>query len=56
MSGTERVSVSEIERALREADVPEDAMATDEDLLRYVGRAEAVAIMRDMLGLTGTSA
>jgi hypothetical protein len=26
-------------------------MATDEDLLRYEGRAEAVTIMRDMLGM-----
>lgn len=43
----------EIERALRAADAPEDSMATDDDLLRYEGRAEAVAIMRDMLGLVG---
>lgn len=47
----DRVSVSEIERALRAADVPEDSMATDEDLIRYEGRAEAVGIVRDMLGL-----
>jgi hypothetical protein len=40
---------SEIERALREADAPEDAMATDDDLLCYEGRAEAVEIFRDML-------
>lgn len=39
----------EIERALRAADVPEDSMATDEDLIRYEGHAEAVRIMRDML-------
>jgi hypothetical protein len=46
-----RVSRSEIDRALRAADAPEDSMATDEDLLCYEGRAEAVEIMRDMLGL-----
>lgn len=45
------VSWSEVIRALRAADVPEDSMATDDDLLRYEGRAEAVAIMRDMLGV-----
>ena len=43
------VSRSEVIRALRAADAPEDSMATDDDLLRYEGRAEAVAIMRDML-------
>jgi hypothetical protein len=43
------VSWSEVIRALRAADVPEDSMATDDDQLRYAGRAEAVAIMRDML-------
>ena len=47
----ERFSRSEIERALREADVPEDSMATDDDTPYYEGRAEAVAIFRDMLGL-----
>lgn len=45
------VSWSEVIRALRAADVPEDSMATDDDLIRYEGRAEAVAIMRDMLGV-----
>jgi hypothetical protein len=48
----ERISRSEVERALRAADAPEDSMATDDDLLRYEGRAEAVAIMRDMMGWT----
>lgn len=47
----EKISLSEIERALREADAPEDSMATDEDLIRYQGRAEAVTIIRDMLEL-----
>jgi hypothetical protein len=42
-------SRSEVERALRAADVPEDSMATDDDLIRYEGHAEAVRIMRDML-------
>jgi hypothetical protein len=41
----------EVIRALRAADVPEDSMATDDDQIRYEGRAEAVAIMRDMLGV-----
>ncbi len=45
------VSRSELERALREAGPPEDSMATEDDQLRYVGRAEAVEIMRDMLEL-----
>lgn len=45
------VSWSEVIRALRAADAPEDSMATDDDLIRYEGRAEAVAIMRDMLGV-----
>lgn len=44
------ISWSEVDRALRSADAPEDSMATDDDLIRYEGRAEAVAIMRDMLG------
>ena len=44
-----RVARHEVERALRAADAPEDSMATDDDLIRYEGRAEAVAIMRDML-------
>lgn len=44
----------QIERALREADAPEDSMATDDDLLRYEGRAEAVEIVRDMLQLGGS--
>ena len=48
-----RVARHELERAFRAADAPEDSMATDDDLLRYEGRAEAVAIMRDMLGLVG---
>lgn len=48
-----RVARHEIERAFRAADAPEDSMATEDDLLRYEGRAEAVAIMRDMLGLVG---
>jgi hypothetical protein len=48
-----RISRSEIERALRAADAPEDSMATDDDLIRHEGHAEAVAIMRDMLGLVG---
>jgi hypothetical protein len=43
-------SLSEVQRALRAADWPEDAMATQEDLVRYEGRREAVEIMRDMLG------
>lgn len=46
-----RISVLELDRALRAADVPEDEMATDDDQLRYAGRAEAVEIIRDMLGL-----
>jgi hypothetical protein len=46
-----RFARHEIERALRAADVPEDSMATDDDLLRYEGRAEAVEIVRDMLEL-----
>lgn len=45
------VSWSEVIRALRAADVPEDSMATNDDLIRYEGRAEAVTIMRDMLGV-----
>lgn len=45
-----RVARHEIERALRAADAPEDSMATEDDLLRYEGRAEAVSIVRDMLG------
>lgn len=45
------VSWSEVIRALRAADVPEDSMAADDDLSRYEGHAEAVAIMRDMLGV-----
>lgn len=48
-----RVARHEVERAFRAAAAPEDSMATDDDLLRYEGRAEAVAIMRDMLGLVG---
>jgi hypothetical protein len=48
-----RIARHELERAFRAADAPEDSMATDDDLLRYEGRAEAVAIMRDMLGLVG---
>lgn len=47
----ERYSRSEIERALRAAGAPEDSMATDDDLLIHEGRAEAVEIFRDMLGL-----
>lgn len=47
----ERYSRSEIERALRAADYPEDSMGTDEDHVRYAGRAEAVEIVRDMLGM-----
>jgi len=47
----EQFSRSEIERALRAADAPEDSVATDEDLLIHIGRHEAVAIFRDMLGL-----
>lgn len=50
MSARATVSRSELERALRAADAPEDSMATEDDLIRYEGRAEAVAIMRDMLG------
>lgn len=49
----ERFSRSEIERALRAADAPEDSMATEDDLIRHEGRAEAVEIFRDMLGLDG---
>ena len=45
-----RVSRNEIERALRAADAPEDSMATDDDLIHYQGRAEAVEIVRIMLG------
>jgi hypothetical protein len=45
----ERFSRSEIERALREAQSPEDSMATAEDVLRHAGRDEAVEIFRDML-------
>jgi hypothetical protein len=45
------VTLGELDRALREADAPEDSMATEEDLIRYEGRAEAVQIMRDMLEL-----
>lgn len=48
-----RIARHELWRAFRAADAPEDSMATDDDLLRYEGRAEAVAIMRDMLGLVG---
>lgn len=48
-----RIAQHELERALRAADVPEDSMATEDDLLRYEGRAEAVAIIRDMLGVVG---
>ena len=48
-----RIARHELERAFRAADAPEDSMATDEDLIRYGGRAEAVAVMRDMLGLVG---
>lgn len=44
-------SLSEVQRALRAADWPEDSMATDDDSLRYAGRAEAVSIIRDMLEL-----
>jgi hypothetical protein len=44
-----RFARHEIERALRAADAPEDSMATDDDLLRYEGRTEAVKIVRDML-------
>lgn len=47
-----RVARHEIERALRAADAPEDSMATDEDLIHYQGRAEAVEIVRIMLGWT----
>lgn len=47
----ERYSRSEIERALRAADYPEDSMGTAEDHLRYEGRAEAIQIFRDMLGM-----
>lgn len=53
MATNERYSRSEIERALRAADAPEDSMATEDDLLRYEGRAEAVEIVRDMLGIGG---
>lgn len=42
----------EIDRALRAADAPEDSMATDDDLIRYQGRAEAIEIVRIMLGWT----
>lgn len=49
----ERISRHELIRALRAADAPEDSMATDDDLLRYTGRAEAVEIVRDMLGWNG---
>jgi hypothetical protein len=48
-----RFSLSEIQRALRAADAPEDSMPTEDDLMRYEGRAEAVAIVRDMLGIGG---
>jgi hypothetical protein len=48
-----RIARHELERAFRAADAPEDSMATDDDLIRYEGHAEAVAIMRDMLGLVG---
>lgn len=44
-------SLNEIQRALRAADWPEDSMATEEDLLRYEGRREAVEIVKDMLEL-----
>jgi hypothetical protein len=44
----ERHTNREIERALREAQSPEDSMATDDDLLRYAGRDEAVEIFRAM--------
>lgn len=47
----ERWSAAEIERALREAGATEDSMATDEDVINYGSRAEAVEIIRDMLGL-----
>jgi hypothetical protein len=46
-----RIARHELERALRAADWPEDSMATDDDSLRYAGRAEAVSIIRDMLEL-----
>jgi transcriptional/translational regulatory protein YebC/TACO1 len=48
---TSRIARHQIERALRAADAPEDSMATDNDLIRYEGHAEAVRIMRDMLGV-----
>ena len=48
-----RIARHELERAFRAADAPEDSMATEGDVLRWEGRAEAVAIMRDMLGLVG---
>jgi hypothetical protein len=51
----ERFSKSEIERALRAADAPEDSMATEDDLIRYEGRREAVEIFRDMIGLDRTA-
>lgn len=41
----------EVERALRAADWPEDSMATEDDLIRYQGRREAVEIVREMLEL-----
>jgi hypothetical protein len=50
-----RIARHELERAFRAADAPEDSMATDDDLIRYQGHAEAVHIMRDMLGLVGNA-